>query len=182
MPIWLPIPYHAGCKSSRQESTGPFSRNMVNGQGIRHRLWFMRCSIGQRRFAGPLDQPGDVVEGDAAAEECLDRDLIGGIEHGGRAAAGPQRIERHPQGRKTGEIRPFEGQLPDAREIEPAGARRQPPRIGKTMRDRHPHIRRGQACSDGAVAECDQPMHHRLGMDENVEPLRALCQKYNALQ
>ena len=115
---------------------------MVNGERIRNRLRFMCGSVGQRRLASPLDQPGDVVKGNTAGEKGFDRDLIRGIDDRRRAIAGAKSVEGHAQSRKPREIGPLEGQLPDRSEIQPAGAGRQPARIGQTMRNRHPHVGR----------------------------------------
>ena len=104
----------------------------------------MRCSIGQRRLAGSLDQPCNVVEGNLAGEKGLDRDLVRGVHDCRRAIARAQSVERHPERRETAKIGPLERQLPDRSEIEPACAGRQPPRIGQAMRDRHAHIGKGE--------------------------------------
>ncbi len=53
---------------------------------------------------------GDVEKADAAIEKGGDRDLVGGVEHGRRAAAALERGARQPQRRETLRIGRLEGQ------------------------------------------------------------------------
>ena len=55
-----------------------------------------------------LDDARDRGEGEPAREERRDRDLVGGVEHRRRVAAGAQRLVGEPQARKALEVRRLE--------------------------------------------------------------------------
>ena len=83
---------------------------------------------------------GDVAEANSSVEERRNRDFVGGVERGRRAAAGAQRLDREAKRGKTLEIGALEGQPAERGEI----GRRGRPR--RSDRDRRGNGRSGCAC------------------------------------
>ncbi len=64
--------------------------------GAQHRIQIVGHAVGAVAgigVQGLAHHPGNIEEADAAVQEGLHRDLVGGIEHGGRQAAGAHGID-----------------------------------------------------------------------------------------
>src|ERR1044071_2656640 len=67
---------------------------------------------------GVLDHGSDRGEANAPGEERLDRDLVRGVQHRGRGAAGAERGVRESQARKALGVEPFEREALQPGEVE----------------------------------------------------------------
>ena len=127
--------------------------------------------LGRHLLQHPLDHRGDAGEGDLPVEEGGDGDLVGGVEHAGRGAAGLAGLEGQAQAGEGLEVGRLEGQLADRGEVElrhvDVGALRVVQRVG----DRHPHVGIAEVGERGAVVELDQRVDQRLRVDDDVDPL-----------
>ncbi len=124
-------------RRSGQESARSLARDMVNGERLRNAP--RRRQVRRPRAIArdrPLDQAGDVAEADPSVEEGRDRDFVGGVERGRRAAARAQRVDRDAERRKALEVRALEGQTAERGEIGRPDARGDAVRIGEAMGDR----------------------------------------------
>src|SRR5512137_2914328 len=65
-----------------------------------------------------LDRRRDSGEPQAALEERLDRDFVGGVQYGTGRAPVAQRLVGEPEAGKTPEIRRLERQFPQAAEVQ----------------------------------------------------------------
>ena len=129
----------------------------------------VRWSLAPRRRSVSPTTRGDIEEADAAIQEGLDRDFIGGIEHRRGQAAGAHGIDGEIERRKAIMRRRMERQLPQLGEIEPARRRRNAARPGQRMGDRRAHVGRGKMRHGGAVFIADQAMDDRLGMHHDIQ-------------
>src|SRR5690348_8249676 len=68
---------------------------------------------------GALYRRGYIEKADLAAEKCVHRRLVGGVEDRCGTAAGRQRLASQSQRREAAVVGRLESQLPDRGEIEP---------------------------------------------------------------
>ena len=91
---------------------------MVNGDGVVGRGQRGQITRTNPGLDGCFYKARNRAEFDLAGNECGDRDLVRGIEYGGCAAPGAQRLIGQPQCGKTLEIGRLKGELAYLGEIE----------------------------------------------------------------
>ena len=146
---------------------------MVNGDGGIDSGRFAQQTLARRLVQRRLDQRRNRRKTDASGDEFADGDLIGRIEHGWRRAAGLQGAPRQSKRRKPDQIGRLEGQFAHLCQIEPGRRPIDALRPRQTMGDRNAHIGRTELGHHRAIAEFDQPVDHRLRMDQNVDLVSA---------
>ena len=107
-------------------------------------------------------------------QEGGDGDLVGGVEHGRRAAAGdaaPARASAGPGKRSGSGASKVSGR--ELREIEPLRRRRHALGPGQRIGDRRAHVGRAELGQHRAVGIVDQAVDDRLRMDQDVDAGRS---------
>ena len=90
---WRCLRRIAGSSAAALDDADALARGAIGLEHVLER--FERAALAAREHG--LDQPRDVGEADVAGEKARDRDFVGGVEHGGRAAAGCERFVREAQ-------------------------------------------------------------------------------------
>src|SRR5450755_4548622 len=108
---------------------------MVNSYGIVGTGQGREITAPNPGLKGRFDQTRDGPESDLAGDESRDRNLVGGVEHRGCAAAGAQRLISQAQARESIEIRGFEGQLANLGKVELGRRSGDSVRPAQAMRD-----------------------------------------------
>src|SRR5580704_18678886 len=109
---------------------------MVNCQRFRNvgrRAQFASSRHRGERFC---DKARDVGEADSSIKERRNGDFVGGVEGGGGASAGAQRLDRQAKRWKTLEVSALEGQSAKRGKVGRSNPGRDPVRIGQAMRNR----------------------------------------------
>ena len=116
-------------------------------------------------------RPRDLDEADAAGEERMDGDLVGGVE-GARVRAAPLTgFACEPEEREPIEIGRLELERQSRREVESWHLGRATLRVGKGVRDRHTHVRVSEMRDRGAVAEPHERMDDRGRVHDDLDPV-----------
>src|ERR1700722_5134541 len=98
---WLLNGYCGASPYSRQETCRPICRDMVNCERFRNVSRSAQLARRGHRGGRFCDKARDVAETNSLIEERRNGDFIGGVEGGGRASAGAQRIDRQAERWKT---------------------------------------------------------------------------------
>ena len=103
-----------------------------------------------------LDHRRDLEEPQAPGEERVDGDLVGGVQHARRGAAGDRRLAREPQAGERVVVDRLERQRADLDQVERPD--RDVDAVGVVQRvgDRHAHVGIAEVRERGAVAQLDQ--------------------------
>src|SRR3984957_4576023 len=168
---WLLNGYCGASPCSRQETCRPICRDMVNYERFRNVSRSAQLARRGHRGERFCDKARDVAETNSLIEERRNGDFIGGVEGGGRASAGAQRIDRQPERRKTLEVGAFKGQSAKRGKVRRSHPGSDPIWVGQTMRNRGPHVRRRHARDQGPVSEGDEPVHDRLRVHHDIKPV-----------
>ena len=144
---------------------------MVNCQ--RFRNVGRRAQLAGRGHCGErfCDEARDVAEADSLIEERRNGDFIRRVKGRGRASAGTQRLDRKTKRWKTHKIGALESQSAERGKVRRSHPRGDPIRIGQTVRNRSAHVRRRHAGDQGSVGEGDEPVHDRLRVHDDIEPV-----------
>lgn len=111
----------------------------------------------------------DVGEADAALEEGLDGDFIGGVEDDGRAVVGGQRIVGGLKKREGLRVGLLEGQPTDFGKAQALRAAVKPFGPAEGVGNRRAHVSRTQLRDDRAVLELDRRVYDALGVDHDLD-------------
>ena len=135
-----------------QRSRPPRRRASASSARISSRL--ARCRPpGSALEHLPRPMRGDVEEADPAGEERADRDLVGGVQHGRRAAARAQRLARQAQRREARRHPAPRRSAADLAEVERGGRRRDALRPAQRVGDRRAHVGLAELGQHRAVAD-----------------------------
>ena len=126
-----------------------------------------------RTIESRFDEAADGEEADTAVEKCLNRDLVGGVEHGAGAAACGEHVARQAERREARLVRRLEGERADGCQVEPRGRRLHAIGPGEAVGDRRAHVRAAHLRQHRAVAIIDKAVHDGLRVDQHIEPIGA---------
>src|SRR5688572_11353309 len=104
----------------------------------------------------------DSHEGKFSGQEALDRDLVGGVEHGRHRAASAKRGVRELNGWEPLRVDGQEIELTALAEVQPRERRGYAIGIEQRVLDGKLHVRRRQLRDDRAIDVLDHRMHDRL--------------------
>src|SRR3984957_2061933 len=99
--VWLLNGFFGASPCSRQETCRPICRDMVNCERFRNVSRSAQLTGRGHRGERFCDKARDVAETDSLIKERRNGHFIGGVEGGGRASAGAQRIDRQAERWKT---------------------------------------------------------------------------------
>ena len=160
-------------RKSRQDLGGYAARARVDGHGPFQRIGPSRTPDRRPRSSAPgyRDHGCDVEEADASSKKGRHADLIGRVHRRRRAAPRHQRLSRHGQRRETTSSGASKVSWPTAARSSFRPARS----AGRATTRRRRSARAcpaGQVAPGGAVGVFHEAVHHRLGMNHNVDLLR----------
>jgi len=131
--------------------------DLVEG-GMGDNFVFVHCAA---------DGLGNLREVDAAIDEGINGNFVGGVKDCGKCAADFAGFAGELEGWETFGIRFFEGEAAEFREIGLDASAWRSVGIGQRVLNRQAHVRRGKLGEHGAINKFDHRMNDALRMDDD---------------